>query len=42
MITDAAVLLEPFQFNLVHATFFFFFTCLFRDVSVYYNLTVKL
>lgn len=41
MITDAAVLLEPFQFNLVHATFFFF-TCLFRDVSVYYNLTVKL
>ena len=25
MITDAAVLLEPFQFNLVHATFFFFF-----------------
>ena len=23
MITDAAVLLEPFQFNLVHATFFF-------------------
>lgn len=36
MITAAALLLEPFQFNLVHAAFF---TRLFRVVQVYYNLT---
>lgn len=36
MITAAALLLEPFQFNLVHAAVF---TCLFRVVQVYYNIT---